>query len=114
MTLAQKSFQSSDPSRLADIKSLTAYKGRVCKFCETVFFFFHGETGNPLKEQTVSEHSHTIYSPTGKMLFIHEAHLLLKVEQATPLPEKIFVSCDYDLFHRMESNKTIRLGMRDA
>lgn len=48
------------------------------------------------------------------MLFIHEAHLLLKVEQATPLPEKIFVSFDCDLFDRMESNKTIRLGMRDA
>lgn len=78
------------------------------------FFFFQGETGNPLKEQTVSEHSHIIYSPTGKMLFIHEAHLLLKVEQATPLPEKIFVSFDCDLFDRMESNKTIRLGMRDA
>lgn len=38
------------------------------------FFFFQGETGNPRREQTVSEHSHTIYSPTGKMLFIHEAH----------------------------------------
>ena len=86
----------------------------MCKFCDTVFFFFHGETGNPLREQTVSEHSHTIYSPTDKMLFIHEAHLLLKVEQATPLPEKIFVSCDYDLLHRMESNKTIRLAMCDA
>lgn len=85
----------------------------MCKFCETIFFF-QGETGNPLKEQTVSEHSHIIYSPTGKMLFIHEAHLLLKVEQATPLPEKIFVSCNCDLFNRMESNKTIRLGMRDA
>lgn len=76
--------------------------------------FFQGETDNPLKEQTVSKHSSTIYSPTGKMLFIHEAHLLFKVEQATPLLGKIFVSCDSDLFDRMESNKTIWLGMCDA
>ena len=41
------------------------------KFCEALFL--QGEIGNPLKEQIISKHSNTIYSP---MLFIHEAHLL--------------------------------------
>lgn len=85
--LAKAKLQRFDPREL---DSQTAYEGRVC--LANSVKFFSGKIVNPLKEQTVSKRSDTIYIPTGKMLFPHEAHLFFKVDQATSLPGKILLA----------------------
>lgn len=85
--LAKAKLQRFDPRGL---DSQTAYEGRVC--LANSVKFFSGKIVNPLKEQTVSKRSDTIYIPTGKMLFPHEAHLFFKVDQATSLPGKILLA----------------------